>query len=142
MNTFADVIDLFLASITDLKYVSYTEEELIQELGLKSKVVIAKARVLTDLYFDVSRNSFSRGLTDEESVIIAHGLIVEWITPKINNFELFETQMSSMDFQQFSNANRLSEMRALRDDSEYYFLHLVSQYDLSNFNPYEDGVGQ
>ena len=132
MNTFEDVIDLFLNLITDVKYLTYTEEELYQELGMKVKIVVAKARVIKNLRYDVNKEDFNRKLTDSEAVLLSHGLVVEWISPKVNNFELFETQMSSKDFQQFSNANRLSEMRALRDDNESRFEYLLSQYDFDN----------
>lgn len=52
MNDFTDVVSLFLNLITDFSYADYTEDELLEELGMKIKMVIAKARVIKDLDYN------------------------------------------------------------------------------------------
>lgn len=135
MNTFEDVVNMFLSSISEIQYLNYKEEELFEELGIKVKMVIAKARVFDNLFFNQNKGDFNRKVSDMEATILTHGLIIEWLSPKIYSFELFENQMSSKDFTTFSNANRLSEMRALRLDSQTEFNNLINDFDfdLTNF---------
>ncbi len=129
MNTFEDVVEMFLNTVREIDYINYTEEELFEELGIKVKMVIAKARVFKELSFDKSKSEFSRTVTDMEATILALGLVVEWLSPRVYNYELLESQLSSKDFTIFSNANRLSELRALRDDSRIEFHNLLADYD-------------
>lgn len=129
MNTFEDVVNMFLSSISEVQFLNFNEEELFDELGIKVKMVIAKARVFENLSYNQNKGDFNRKITDVEATILAHGLIIEWLSPRIYNFELLESQMSSKDFSMFSNANRLSEMRALRLDSQIEFNQLIRDFD-------------
>lgn len=130
MNAFEDVVEMFLSMITELSYLDYTEDELFEELGLKVRMVIVKAGVFKNLTFNRNRMDFNRKISDFEATVLAHGLIVEWLTPKIFNYEVLEGQLGSKNFTIFSNANRLSELRKLRETSKTQFYELVSDYDL------------
>lgn len=130
MNTFEDVVELFLSMITELSYLDYTEDELFEELGLKVRMVIVKAGVFKNLSFNRNRMDFNRKISDFEATVLAHGLIVEWLSPKIFNYEILEGQLGSKNFTIFSNANRLSELRKLQQTSKVQFYELVSDYDL------------
>lgn len=129
MNGFQDVIDMFLNLISEVKYLEYDLEELKVELGIKSKMVLAEARVIKKVKFNSQEQEFTRGLTDMEALILAHGLVVNWVSPKIYNYELLETQIASKDFTIFSNSGLLGELRALLEKSESKFYGLVLDYD-------------
>ena len=129
MNGFQDVIDMFLNLISEVKYLEYDLEELKVELGIKSKMVLAEARVIKKVRFNSQEQEFTRGLTDMEALILAHGLVVNWVSPKIYNYELLETQIASKDFTIFSNSGLLGELRALLEKSESKFYGLVLDYD-------------
>lgn len=129
MNGFQDVIDMFLNLISEVKYLEYDLEELKIELGIKSKMVLAEARVIKKVKFNSQEQEFTRGLTDMEALILAHGLVVNWVSPKIYNYELLETQIASKDFTIFSNSGLLGELRALLEKSESKFYGLVLDYD-------------
>ena len=88
MNTFQDVIDMFLNLISEVKYLEYDLDELKVELGIKSKMVLAEARVIKKVKFDSKEQEFTRELTEMEALILAHGLVVNWVSPKIYNYEL------------------------------------------------------
>ena len=64
MNTFQDVIDMFLNLISEVKYLEYDLDELKVELGIKSKMVLAEARVIKKVKFDSKEQEFTRELTD------------------------------------------------------------------------------
>lgn len=129
MNTFQDVIDMFLNLISEVKYLEYELDELKIELGIKSKMVIAEARVIKKVRFDSQTQEFTRELTDMEALIIAHGLVINWVSPKIYNYELMETQLATKDFTTFSNSGLLSELRSLLSKSESKFHGLILDYD-------------
>lgn len=129
MNGFQDVIDMFLNLISEVKYLEYDLEELRVELGIKSKMVLAEARVIKKVKFNSQEQEFTRGLTDMEALILAHGLVVNWVSPKIYNYELLETQIASKDFTIFSNSGLLGELRVLLEKSESKFYGLVLDYD-------------
>ena len=129
MNGFQDVIDMFLNLISEVKYLEYDLEELKVELGIKSKMVLAEARVIKKVKFNSQEQEFTRGLTDMEALILAHGLVINWVSPKIYNYELLETQIASKDFTIFSNSGLLGELRALLEKSESKFYGLVLDYD-------------
>lgn len=137
MGDFDTVVSMFLSSITEFGFIDYTEEDLKEELGLKIKIVMAKARVLKDLEF--AGNVFSRKLTNQEATLIANGLVLEWISPKVYNVELFKSQLSSKDFTTFSNANRLNSLIELRNNAQIEFNSLLVDYDFDTTDLFDSG---
>lgn len=129
MTIFDDVINLFLSLVTEYGYIDYSEEDLREELGLKVKMVIPKTRVVKDLQFNDETYEFSREITEFEKLILAKGLVVEWVSPKVHNVELFKAQLSSKDFTTFSNANRLNSLMELRNNAIIEFNSLINDYD-------------
>lgn len=138
MSSYDNVISIFLDLITEYGFIDYTYEQLKDELSLKVRMVIAKARVLKDLTFIEDNYEFSRELTDQECLLIAYGLVEFWVSPKVNNVELFKAQMSSKDFTQFSNANRLNSLMELRTDARIEFNSIVVDYDYDTCDLFGD----
>lgn len=131
---FEQVFNVFLSLITDFDLAEMEEEDLVQEIGIKTKIATSKLRVFKGLNFNPNTKNFSRALTDFEATIIGHAVAIEWLTPQINSIELFRPQMSSKDFTQFSNANRLSEMRQLRNDMQSEVYKMIDEYDFECVN--------
>ena len=138
MNTFQDVIDMFLNLISEAKYLEYDLSELKLELGIKARMVIARTSVLKKVQFDRNTQELTRELNDMEALILAHGLIIYWLSPKIYNYELLETQIASKDVTIFSNSGLLAEMRALKNNSEAEYHSLVADYDFTLAYPEEE----
>lgn len=132
VGDFENVFCVFLSLITDFDLANMEEEDLKLELGLKTKIATSKLRAFKGLSFDVNTMSFSRVLTDFEATIIGHSVAIEWLTPQINSIELFRPQMSSKDFTQFSNANRLQEMRRLKTDMQSEIYRMLDEYDFES----------
>lgn len=131
---FEQVFNVFLSLITDFDLAEMEENDLKQELGLKIKIATSKLRTFKGLSFNPNTMDFSRELTDFEATIIGHAVAIEWLTPQINSIELFRPQMSSKDFTQFSNANRLQEMRNLRNDMQSEVYRMIDEYDFECVN--------
>ena len=138
MNTFEDVIDMFLNLLSEAKYIEYDIDELKLELGIKVRMVLARTRVIKKVQFDKETQEFTRELNDTEALILAHGMMIYWLSPKIYNYEFLETQLASKDVTTFSNSGLLSEMRALKNDSEIEYNNLVTDYDFALTYPVED----
>lgn len=138
MNTFQDVIDMFLNLISEAKYLEYDLSELKLELGIKARMVIARTSVLKKVQFDRNTQELTRELNDMEALILAHGMIIYWLSPKIYNYELLETQIASKDVTVFSNSGLLAEMRALKNNSEAEYHSLVADYDFTLAYPEEE----
>lgn len=126
---FEEVFNVFLSLITDFDLVEMDENDLKMEMGLKTKIATSKLRIFKGLSFNPNTMSFNREITDFEATIIGHAVAIEWLTPQINSIELFRPQMSSKDFTQFSNANRLQEMRRLRNDMQSEVYRMIDEYD-------------
>ncbi len=138
MNTFEDVIDMFLNLLSEAKYIEYDIDELKLELGIKVRMVLARTRVIKKVQFDKETQEFTRELNDTEALILAHGMMIYWLSPKIYNYEFLETQLASKDVTTFSNSGLLSEMRALKNDSEIEYNNLVTDYDFALTYPAEE----
>lgn len=138
MNTFDDVIDMFLNLLSEAKYIEYSLDELKLELGIKVRMVLARTRVIKKVQFDKETQEFTRELNDTEALILAHGMMIYWLSPKIYNYEFLETQLASKDTTTFSNSGLLAEMRALKNDSEIEYNNLVTDYDYALTYPEEE----
>lgn len=138
MNTFDDVIDMFLNLLSEAKYIEYSLDELKLELGIKVRMVLARTRVIKKVQFDKETQELTRELNDTEALILAHGMMIYWLSPKIYNYEFLETQLASKDTTTFSNSGLLAEMRALKNDSEIEYNNLVTDYDYALTYPEEE----
>lgn len=129
---------MFLNLISEAKYLEYDLSELKLELGIKARMVIARTSVLKKVQFDRNTQELTRELNDMEALILAHGMIIYWLSPKIYNYELLETQIASKDVTVFSNSGLLAEMRALKNNSEAEYHSLVADYDFTLAYPEEE----
>ena len=132
---FEDIFAVFLSKITTLsEYTNLTEEELNIELKMLLKTSISKFISRNDLVADYDMGCFNRELEDLEVEILAYGMVVSWLTPKINNIELLKQSLSSKDFNFYSQANHLRELRELKSDAEKEFQYWIGRYNLTRLS--------
>ena len=125
---FEDVLEMMLSMLNDYDITGYTDNDLYLEVGIRVNIVLAKA-MLDDIEFDAEFSEFSRDLTLYEANILAHGLIMQWLYPKVHNTEVLEAQLTNKEFTAFSNANRINAMIQLQRNAQEEFYYLVSNYD-------------
>ena len=131
MTSFDDVIALFLSKITTFEeFLNLTEEELSEEFTIALKSAMAKFINKKDIVADYEGRIFNRTLTDLEQEIISLGMVLAWITPKVNNIELMKPMLSSKDYTVFSQANHLKEMKDMKDIAENDFHYWINRYIL------------
>jgi hypothetical protein len=128
---FENVLEMMLSMLNDYDITGYTEEDLCLEVGIRVNIVLAKA-MIEDLLFDSEFLEFSRDLTLYEANILAHGLIMQWLYPKVHNTEVLEAQLTNKEFTAFSNANRINAMIQLQRNAQEEFYYLVNNYDFYN----------
>ena len=118
-TTFEEIYNQFLSKIIDYDYLTLTKEEKIILMSTRLKSALAKFKAKKrNIEADYVLYEFNRELDDLEIEAIALWLIYEWITPKINNVEMFEHRLNTKEFQGFSEANHLKEMQQIRKDAE------------------------
>ena len=125
---FEDVLEMMLSMLNDDDITGYTDNDLYLEVGIRVNIVLAKA-MLDDIEFDAEFSEFSRDLTLYEANILAHGLLMQWLYPKVHNTEVLEAQLTNKEFTAFSNANRINSMIQLQRNAQEEFYYLVSNYD-------------
>ena len=126
-----NVLSMYLRLITEYDYIDYTEEELTEDF----KEVLAMAVAMIQLQGVLEDNNYDMdfGFDDELSVkeayLIANAAVLVWLEPKVKSAEMLAAQLTSTDFTQFSNANRLSACLKLYHQCEARLNNLILDYD-------------
>lgn len=129
MTPFQEVYDYFLAKITTYnEYTNLTLEELEIELKQLLRASFAECVSFKNTSADYILDEFNRTLTALEMNIISYNMVVQYLSPKINNVELLKQSLSSKDFQMYSQANHLKELMDLRKDSIQQFHYWMNRY--------------
>lgn len=118
-TTFTEVYDTFKSKIIDYDFLILTDDEksILMDKRLKSALAKFNAKK-RNIEADYTLQQFNKDLDDLEIETIAYWLVYEWITPKINNVEMFEHRLNTKEFQGFSEANHLKEMQQIKKDAE------------------------
>lgn len=118
-TTFEEIYNQFMSKIIDYDFLSLTTDEktILMDVRLRSALAKFGAKK-REIEADYILQEFNRELEDLEIETVAYWLVYEWITPKINNVEMFEHRLNTKEFQGFSEANHLKEMQQIRKDAE------------------------
>lgn len=136
MNTAEDILRMFLRVVTEYDYLDYTEEELTEDFNANLEMALLDVQfqgVMEDVTLD-DFGQFTRPLKRQEGYILAHACAVMWVTPKVQSSELLAAQLTSTDFVQFSNANRLNACLKLLENSQAKLNNLIT--DFTSLNVY------
>ena len=126
-----NVLSMYLRLITEYDYLDYTEEELMEDF----REVLAMAVAMIQLQGIFENNSydmdfgFDKELSVKEAYLIANAAVLVWLEPKVKSAEMLAAQLTSTDFTQFSNANRLSACMKLYNQCEARLNNLILDYD-------------
>ncbi|MEO2601047.1 hypothetical protein [Clostridium butyricum] len=121
-TTFEDVYNQFLSKIIDYDFLTISEEDYDFIMNARLKSALAKYNPRDKKHKNyISANydlkQFDRELDELEIECLAYWLVYEWITPKVNNVEMFEHRLNTKEFQGFSEANHLKEMQAIKTEA-------------------------
>ncbi|MBE2918563.1 hypothetical protein HPK02_06545 [Anoxybacillus flavithermus] len=80
---------------------------------------------------DQALKQFNEDLTDEEKEILATLMCVEYLTPKLITSELLKQKLSTKDYQLYSQANQIKEIREVRDKMKSEANQMMISYSYS-----------
>jgi hypothetical protein len=129
-TTYSLIYDKFLNKVSDYG-LSALESTVAETVFLKlMKTAIAK---FTQCGNDLSdRNdteeTFTDDLTELEQEILATRMVLEWINQKLYTSELMEQSLGTKDFQIFSPANLMKEIRETKNDIQSDVDNLIISY--------------
>lgn len=121
-----NVLSMFLRIVTEYDYLDFTEEELASDFEEIMFMAITELQ-LQGLLLDIDSEEFVSNRSIE--YIVAHASVLVWLEPKVNSAEMLAAQLTSTDFTQFSNANRLNACIKLYNQCEARLNNLILDYD-------------
>ena len=121
-----NVLSMFLRIVTEYDYLDFTEEELVTDFEEIMSMAITELQ-LQGLLLDIDSEEFVSNRSIE--YIVAHASVLIWLEPKVNSAEMLAAQLTSTDFTQFSNANRLNACIKLYNQCEARLNNLILDYD-------------
>ena len=130
------VMRMFLRIVTEYEYFDYEKDEEFFEEHFNEILSMAVAEVqmqgvLEENSYDPDLGGFVEELTTREAYILAYASVLIWLAPKVNSAEMLAAQLTSTDFTQFSNANRLNACMKLYHQCEAKLNNLILDYDKS-----------
>ena len=121
-----NVLSMFLRIVTEYDYLDFTEEELTADFEEIMSMAIVELQ-MQGLLLDIDSEEFVSNRSIE--YIVAHASVLIWLEPKVNSAEMLAAQLTSTDFTQFSNANRLNACIKLYNQCEARLNNLILDYD-------------
>lgn len=134
---FQYIYDKFLNQIDDVELALITTEELedLLESYLSRAVSLDFKQCKKDLNdTDKDLKQFNDDLTLEEQWIIATGMVLSWLEPKIKREELLRAAISDKDYTESSHANQLDKLMVLEDKTRSKLKRYIISYTHNDFD--------
>jgi hypothetical protein len=132
---YSEIYDIFFSMITDYEFLALPTE--IQDEILYGWLLNAIAS------FDKCKNDlsdrddilmeFKFTLTEVEKLILAKLMLVNWLNPKLYSLELLRNNITTKDFNSYSNANILKEIRDTYSNAQKDVKREIVKYINNNF---------
>ena len=130
--------NMFLRIVTEYDYLDWSDETIEEEFSDILTMAIVELQlqgVMTNISYEPSvgfinvddGNPYEPVVS--EGYILAYASVLIWLTPKVNSAEMLAAQLTSTDFTQFSNANRLNACIKLYAQCEAKLNNLIMDYD-------------
>lgn len=130
---FKEIYDRVYNKISDYSFTKLTQDEVedVLESFLLSALVKFKTCKKDLSNRDLTLKQFNEDLTDEEKEILATLICVEYLTPKLITDELLQQRLSTKDYNLYSQANQIKEIRELRDKFKSEANQMMINYSYS-----------
>ena len=128
------IFSSFLSQIEDESWLEVDEEvliELMYDYLIKSIVEFNVCE--KDLTLDFENNEIVSDLDEDEILILAFGMIIHYLAPKILREENLQQMVTSSDFSKLSNANMLDKLIKLRVQVRNDYQMYLHKYELKRF---------
>ena len=110
-----EIFSRFLSQIEDESLLEI-DEEILEELmyDYLCKSIVDFNVCTKDLRINPLTNEIVSDLEEDEAQILAFGMVMHYLTPKILREENLQQMVTSSDFSKLSNANMLDKLLKLR----------------------------
>jgi hypothetical protein len=136
-TSFDDVYNTFLEKISDsdlLTLDSTNQESLLYGYMIRSCTKFNRICKVDLTNIDDELKQFNNDLNNEIIDIITTGMIVEWLKPKYLFNENLHNVLNTKDYNQYSPANLLKEIRETYLNSKQEFVSMMNNYSYINGN--------
>ena len=129
-----EMFNRFLTQIEDESWLEL-DEEVLEELMLDylCKSIVEFNVCTKSLDIDFNTNEFIADLEEDEAQILAYGMVMHYLTPKILREENLQQMVTSSDFSKLSNANMLDKLLKLRTQIRKEYQMYLHKYELKRF---------
>lgn len=136
MTNFETVYNRFLFKIEDYKILELSDEETMKMLYNWMVSAIPKCKTLEH---DLSKRNdememFNSDLLDIEIEILALQMVQEWLRPQVNSTLITKQFFGGSDSKWFAQANHLSQLLALQQQTKIEIKKLIRDYTYQNYN--------
>lgn len=138
MATKYDIVySWFLHKVTDYDLPAFTdiEKEYVLLGYLKSACVKFSSCKINLFDRDDTLKQFNQTLDDEILDILSENMIISWLQPRLNNTENLKNALSTKDFNLYSPANLLKELRETFKEINSNARKMISNYSFRHANP-------
>lgn len=128
------IFSRFLSQIEDESWLEI-DEEILEELmyDYLAKSIVEFNVCKKDLTIDKENNEIVSNLEEDEMLILAFGMVIHYLTPKILREENLQQMVTSSDFSKLSNANMLDKLLKLRIQIRSDYQMYLHKYELKEF---------
>lgn len=134
---FKSIYDKFLSLIEDNDLALFDDEDLSRILAgyLSRAISLDFKQCVKDLSdYDEGSEKFNIVLTGEEQWIIATGMTISWLEPKIKRERLLRDAISDRDYRESSHANQLKELLNLEKSTRGKLHEYIISYTHNDFD--------
>ena len=127
---YSDIYNRAMFRFTDYGFLDVYEDrrdEIMRNFLKAAQVEFANSCTEINDYND-ENEEFNSDLSDEVQEILALGVAYQWLSQKTLNSELLRNSMIRKDYNTYSPANLLKEMRTLRDDIYTEYRGKINEY--------------
>ena len=129
-----DIYRKFLGMIEDEEWL-LVEDEVIEDLMLNylENATVEFNQCTKDLSIDYDNMAFYEVLSMNEIMILAWGMVIHYLQPKIKREENLRQFVSDKDFNRLSNANMLMRLMNLEDKARKQLETYQGKYRFKEF---------
>jgi hypothetical protein len=129
-----EIFSRFLSQIEDESLLEI-DEEILEELmyDYLCKSIVDFNVCTKDLRINPQTNEIVSDLGEDEAQILAFGMVIHYLTPKILREENLQQMVTSSDFSKLSNANMLDKLLKLRTQIRKDYQMYLHKYELKQF---------
>ena len=132
------IYERFLNSVTDFNLAELDDHSLNEMLMDWLHKAVVRARTSSDLSRDNVNEVFNNDLSDLDIELLALGMKLAWLDQTLGSTELTLQFIGGKEEKYYSQANHISELRALREDTKLEMQKLHSYNTYTNNSYFND----